>query len=51
MIESELGKRFRFLMKDGPEATDAQKVKDRTWIPPRCPFSRSRKAAQLTLRE
>lgn len=27
MIESELGQRFRFLMKNGPEATEARKVR------------------------
>jgi hypothetical protein len=27
MIESELGQRFRFLMKDGPEALAARKVR------------------------
>lgn len=26
MIESEIGQRFRFLMKDGPEATEARRV-------------------------
>ena len=26
MIENEIGQRFRFLMKDGPEATEARRV-------------------------